>query len=138
MISLTPISTVFTEAILFGARGIGRRRGADTSETLAYMLVAAVVITVVCLALYGASKVRHKMRFNSHPSLFRDLCHAHSLDRGACQLLKQVAAHHKLPHPAQLFTEPQWLDPEGLKGPLRRHAVEAASLRNRLFAENRK
>ncbi len=106
----------------------------DTTEALIWLAVAVGIITVVCLVIRVATVMQRRRRYNSHASLFSGLCRTHGLDRAARGLLKQVARQHKLAHPARLFTEPKWLNPSELQGPLRRRAPEVAVLRNRLFA----
>lgn len=120
--------------VLFAARGARRRRGgADTGEVLLYLAIAAVVIGVICGTLYAVSRYRLRQRFNSHSSLFTGLCQRHELDRGAQSLLKQIAGHHNLKHPARVFIEPKLFDPNGLGGSLRSQGLQVAALRNQLF-----
>ena len=116
----------------FGA--VGRRRSTvDTGQMFVWLLVAGGVIGAVCLGIYVASRAAHRRRHNSHASLFGGLCQTHQLNHGARNLLKKVAHQHGLSQPARVFTEPEWLDPAGLRGSLRSHAEEVAALRNRLF-----
>ena len=139
MTSLNRIASPMSAQLLFGARNLGaagrRRAGSvDTGQALTYLLIAAVVIAVVCAVLYVSNRIVQRRRFNCHGSLFKGLCKVHGLNHGARALLKQAAGQHKLAYASQVFTDPQWLDPASLRGPLRRHAAEVASLRKQLFA----
>jgi len=113
----------------------GRRARVSTGEIFLYLLLAAGAIVAVCLAIHFASRVLHHRRQYSHAGLFGGLCKLHGLDRRAKTLLKGLAAAHRLSYPARLFTEPRWLDPTQLPGPMRGRANEVAALRNRLFVE---
>jgi len=123
---------------LLGAGNLGaasrRASRSNAGEAIVWLAVVGGMIAVVCLAIRFASRLQRRRRYNSHGSLFQGLCRTHSLDHRARGLLKQLARHHKLAHPARLFTEPKWLDPASLEGTLRRRAAEVAILRNRLFA----
>ncbi|HUT10984.1 MAG TPA: hypothetical protein VMY42_10845 [Thermoguttaceae bacterium] len=135
--------TLFTHPliadVLLAARKYGwsgrRASRASIGEVFLYLLLAAGVIAAVCLALHFGSRVLHRRRQYSHAGLFDGLCKLHGLDRRARTLLKSLAGARKLPHPARLFTEPGWLDPTQLPGPLRGRTNEVAALRNRLFID---
>lgn len=114
------------------AAGNYGRRG--SGEMVAYLAVAVVAIAVVCLAAYLASRVAHRRRFNSHGTLFTGLCKVHALDRSARRLLIEVARYRRLSQRSRLFTDPRWLDPATLRGPIRRKAADVDVLRRRLFA----
>lgn len=119
-------------AALLAAGNYGRRGG--SSEMFVYLGVAVVAIAVVCVGAYVASRLAHQRRFNNHGTLFSGLCARHALDRNAKKLLLEVAAHRRLSQRARLFTDPRWLDPATLRGPLRRKAAEVDALRRRLFS----
>jgi len=102
------------------------------SMSTVWILAAAGIVPVGVL-LYLLNRLVHRWRHNSHPALFSGLCRLHGLDLGARQLLKQVVQYHRLAQPARLFTEPQWLDPARLRGPLQARAAELTALRERLF-----
>ena len=102
------------------------------SMSTVWILAAAGIVPVGAL-LYLLHRLFHRWRYNSHPALFCGLCRLHGLDRGARRLLKQVVEHYRLAQPARLFTEPQWLDPARLRGPLQARAAELTALRERLF-----
>ena len=116
--------------VLLAARS---RRGADTGEVLLYLAIAAVAIGGVCGVLYAVNRHRHAQRFNSHPSLFNGLCDRHELDRPARALLKQIAGHHQLKYPAQVFIDPKLFDEKRLGGSLSGQGLQIAALRNQLF-----
>lgn len=103
------------------------------AQMLGWLVVAAGGIAGVCLAAHLACRWLHRHRFDSHGSLFSELCRLHDVDRTGRKLLRRVARHHKLRHPARLFTEPKWLDPGGVSGSLQRRRGELKALRKRLF-----
>ncbi len=133
-------SALFAQPVLFGVRNLwaaGRHRGgADAGQAIAYLMIAAVVIAGVCLAIYFGSRILNRRRHYSHGALFSGLCQIHGLDRTARGLLRQLARSRQIPHPAQVFTEPKWLDPGGLPAAMRPQARKVAALRNRLFGES--
>ena len=137
MTGLTTAAMPVAGPILFGARNLGAasryRSTVDSGQVILYLAIAAAVIAVVCLGVYFGTRVAHRRRHNSHGSLLHSLCRVHGLDRGTRRLLKQVARHHKLAHPARVFTEPQWLDPARLRGAMRRQASRVAAVHDRLF-----
>lgn len=139
MTSPTPATILLAGQILFGARRLGAARGRTQhvafDEMLVYLMIAAGVIAAVCLTFYLVSRLVQRRRYYSHGSLFNGLCRTHGLDHGARALLKRVASHHKLRQPARLFTEPNWLDPAGLRGALRQRSAGVLAVRNRLFAQ---
>ena len=118
-------------AALLAAESYGR---SGSGEMIAYLGVAVVAIAVVCLVAYLASRVVHQRRFNNHGTLFSGLCRMHALDRSARKLLVEVAQHRRLSQRARLFTDPRWLDPATLRGPIRRKAADVDALRRRLFS----
>ncbi len=118
-------------ASLLAARSYGR---SGSGEMIAYLGVAVVAIAVVCVGAYLASRVVHQRRFNNHGTLFSGLCKMHALDRSARNLLVEVAQHRRLSQRARLFTDPRWLDPATLRGPIRRKAADIDALRRRLFS----
>jgi len=115
--------------VVFAARS----RGADTGEVLLYLGIAVVVIGGVCGVLYAFNRHRQAQRFKSHSSLFTSLCQRHELDRAARTLLKQIASHHNVKYPAQVFIEPKLFEPNNLNASLRSQGLQIASLRNQLF-----
>ncbi len=117
--------------VLLAAGKYGRRGGGDM---FVYLGIAVVVIAVVCLGAYLASRVVHQRRFNNHGTLFSGLCAVHALDRNARNLLVEVAGHRRLSQRARLFTDPRWLDPATLRGAIRRKASDVDALRRRLFS----
>jgi len=102
------------------------------SELLLSTLAIVLGLALIGGLLHLANRVVHRWR-NSHPGLFYDLCRLHGLNAGSRRLLRHVAQHHRLAQPARLFTEPQWLDPARLGGPLRLRSAEVSALRSRLF-----
>jgi hypothetical protein len=127
MISAVPNMTLPAEQVLFAVRG------ARTNQQMLVVVVsAAVVIALICLAVYAITYLVNRWQYNSPTSLFRGLCRLHGLNRNARQLLRRVARYHRLAHPARVFTEPGLLDSARLSPSSR--AFQAA-LGERLFAE---
>ena len=118
-------------AVLLAAGNYGRRGG---GEIVTYLTIAVVAIAAVCVGAYLASWMVHQRRFNHHGSLFSGLCRTHALDRSARKLLIEVARHWRLSQRSRLFTDPRWLDPAKLRGPIRRKAADIEALRGRLFS----
>jgi hypothetical protein len=114
------------------------RSSAAGSQTggpmLVWLGIALGAITALCAGLYFAHRGWHRHRHHSHAALFTSLCQAHGLGRDSRRLLAQVRRHYRLAQPARLFTEPQWLDPSNLGGPLQARAEELSALRTRLFS----
>jgi len=139
MTSCTLFAQLSIADMLLAARkyGFGGRPSSrvSTGEIFLYLLLAAGVIAAVCLALHFGSRTLHRRRQYSHAGLFGGLCKLHGLDRRGRTLLRNLAKAHRLSYPARLFTEPAWLDPAQLPGPLRGRANEVAILRNRLFID---
>lgn len=114
-----------------------RRSAAESKaggEVVVWLVVALVAITGVCGGLCLAHRWWERHRHQSHAALFKGLCDAQGLDAPARRLLAQVGRHHRLAQLARLFTEPQWLDPASLGGPLEARAAELSALRTRLFS----
>jgi len=134
-------STLFAQSVLLGAGNLGaagRRHhydGVDLGPLVAWLLIAAVTIAGVCGTIHVAGRILRHWRYNSPGSLFFGLCRVHRLKFGSRRLLKQIARLNRLSDPGRLFTEPGWLDPTRLRGPLRTRAAETDALRRRLFAE---
>lgn len=99
---------------------------------IALGLGGAVVGVILLVVLVRVAKQLAHHWHNSHPGLFCSLCRLHRLDRNSRRLLKQVAQCYRLPQPARIFIEPQWLDPARLTA-LRGRSAEIVALRNRLF-----
>ncbi|MBN2474302.1 MAG: hypothetical protein JXB62_06825 [Pirellulales bacterium] len=136
MMTLQPTIAVLMPQILLGARRLGdasrpRVGGADTGEIIFYLVIAAVVIATVCVALFVASRVHHGRLRHSQGMLFSALCRIHHLSRRERALLRQLAARSQLAYPAQVFTEPKWLDTNRLRG----QEAELAKLRQQLFGD---
>ncbi len=97
-------------------------------------LGAIIAVAVVSgMAYWHAARLRRKRRQYSHDYLFADLCALHRLNRPSRNLLKQLARYHNLGHPARMFLEPVWLDPQRLPQALHARAEEIVKLRAELF-----
>jgi len=130
----TLATAIFVGKIILVA-GSRRLRRSSFAQVVVWLVIAAGLITGVCLAIYGARLLAHRRRYNSHSSLFNALCRVHGLDRHARGLLKQVVRHHNLAQPARLFTEPEWLDLAKL-GRFTGQKDKLRELGKRLFSES--
>ena len=123
-------------SLLWASRNLGAAaRGSsdmDTGAMVVWLMIAAGGIAAVCLGLYVLSRTLQKRRRYSHPALFVGLCRVHGLRRGARAVLAQLARSHGLNHPARLFLEPEWFDPDRLPAGLRSRSNEVAVLREKL------
>lgn len=96
----------------------------------------AILLAVVALAWIlsrFASRQDLHVRSNSPRALFRELCAAHQLERQDRGLLKRLARHHQLAHPAMLFLEAARFEPTALSARLASQASRLEKLRERLF-----
>lgn len=100
---------------------------------IGWMLALGVLAVIAGLAYWHAARMRRKRRQYSHDYLFADLCALHQLNRPARNLLAQLARYHNLAHPARMFLEPVWLDPQRLPPLLHSRAEEVVRLRAELF-----
>ncbi len=118
-----------------GNRFNPRRVRLDSHDLLIWLAIAAGVALAIFVLSTLLSRQERIRRYSSPRGLFRALCRAHELARGERRLLKRLARHHQLSHPARLFLEIERFDP-GVLGPeLQAHAEQFAALRDRLFAE---
>ncbi len=124
------MNTVLSPPMLLLAR---RRSQINTGQLAVYMGITVGLIVAVCVISYFGTRLRHNWRYKSPLALFLGLCQAHKLDVGSKKLLRQVAQHHKLTHPARVFTEPQWIDKASLAGTMRSQSMKLGILRERLF-----
>ncbi|MFH1923287.1 MAG: hypothetical protein ABIP48_25780 [Planctomycetota bacterium] len=131
--SLTfPIGPALSSVVLLAERSAQAQR-ADTGQMLAWLLVAAVVIGVVCVVVVIVNRMFRRWRLNSHPSLFCGLSKVHGLDSATRRLLKRVVRFHRLAQPGRVFVEPQWLDPTNLDASFQGQAAELAEIRKEVF-----
>ena len=108
---------------------------ANTQQMLTFLLGAVTAISAVCAAMMGISHLLRKRRAYSHTGLFAGLCNHHGLDRANRQLLKRIARHLRLKHPARLFLEPQLFDPAKLASIAGGNPKRIVALQMRLFAK---
>jgi hypothetical protein len=96
--------------------------------------IAAVVAAVATAIVVQVRKHNDMTLACDDPQrLFRELCLAHQLDRGAVRLLGQLAAALRLEQPAQIFLTPAAFEPARLPASLKAHSAELRQLRARLF-----
>ena len=111
-----------------------RRGGGGMSTTTAMLLLAALAVVLVAVVWISKSiDARQRKGYCSPRALFRELCHAHGLDRAGRSLLRKVARYHQLDHPASIFVEPTLFDPKDVGPGLAAKGGELESLRDRLF-----
>ncbi len=113
----------------------GRGRGMDSGQIIMWLVVAVVGMAIVCGGVYAGTRASQRWKTDSHLALVYGLSRVHGLDRRARGLVRQVAKVHHLSSPARVFTEPNWLAPDSLKGPLQSRSTEIAALRSRIFSE---
>ncbi len=130
LINTALINTVFSPSMLLLAR---RRSQIDGGKLAFYLAITVGLILAVCAASYFGTRMRNNWRYKSPLALFLGLCQAHKLDVGSKKLLRQIAQQHKLDQPAQVFTDPQWIDKACVSGALRSQSMKLGILRERLF-----
>lgn len=109
--------------------------GFDWSNVfLVVAILAAIVFGIWIAARYSAEREGKTYR---HPGrLFRELCHAHQLDRPRRKLLKRLAAAHRLPLAAQLFLDPRRFDVSQLDASWASQRSELEALRDQIFGQD--
>jgi len=137
MITLASIPLLATRNTeLFRSMGSGFRQKQENFNPAEFVFWMLVVVGGFC-ALGLLSRLlnrRGKRRlYNSPRALFRALCRRHELDASSRRLLRNLAAHHRLSMPAQIFLLPDCFLPEGLSPALQAHAAQLAVLRQQLF-----
>ena len=129
------MNIAFTDAALPSiAVSVFARVQPDIEQVPAGWLAALGALAVVSgLGYWRVARLRRKRRKYSHDYLFADLCALHRLNRPTRNLLKQLARCYNLAHPARVFLEPVWLDPQRLPPLLHGRAKEIVKLRAELF-----
>jgi hypothetical protein len=99
------------------------------------LLSGGFVLVVAAVLVWNRLTRRPQRTFKcNRPSrLFRDLCRAHRLDRGARHLLKSLAVARGLENPDLLFVKPECFDPAYLPPHLASSAAELRNLFQQLF-----
>jgi hypothetical protein len=125
------LAQVTREAFGRGFRGATSQR--HWSDFIPY--IVALVVIGVGASIYSYLKRRNDMteRCDDPQKLFRELCHAHQLDRPSRRLLLQLAAALNLAQPAQVFLMPAAFESVRLPATLRGRVDEFKQLRQRLF-----
>jgi hypothetical protein len=129
---------------LLGAAGertgqLGRPFQSERSEPdlgelliMAGALASAVVVIIAFRFLARWVLARRERNYHSPRRLLQELCRTHDLSQSDCQLVREIAAWHELPHPGVLFIDRRrWQSPQ-MHAELGRSA-EIASLADRLF-----
>ena len=135
-----PSKVSISSSIPIAAKNLGAASrhvydGVELGPMIAWLLIAIVLIAGVCGTIQLFGRMLRHWRYNSGRSLFLGLCRVHGLESRSRRLLRQVSQLHQISYPARLFTEPNWLDPARLSGPLRRRGREIELLRRRIFAD---
>jgi hypothetical protein len=104
-----------------------------TNVVLVVAIILAIVFALWLLLNYIAE--REGRSYHSPRKLFRELCHAHGLDRGSRQLLKRLASAHRLTHPSQLFLDPERFDVLQLDTTWVAERSTLESLRDQIFGQ---
>lgn len=118
--------------------GVGDRfsvGGSDVPTSHIVGLVMALIAVGVVLWLVARAGAKREGRgYRSPRRLFRELCRLHDINWHNRRLLRRLARFHKLPHPAQVFLEPAFLDPAKLGTAFRTHRQRLVTLQRQLFA----
>ncbi len=113
----------------------GSRARIDANDLVVGLLILAAAAGGVFLLTRLLSRQDRQRRHNNPRGLFRNLCGAHGLDRPSRRLLGQLARWQKLPHPAQLFLEPDRFRAEALSPKLRQQLPALEKIRDQIFAQ---
>jgi hypothetical protein len=113
-------------------------QGRQTRLTSGYLVTGLLLWLGVLVGVWVLAKVidRWEGRRPSDNSLvlFLWLCKAHRLRWSEWWLLWRVARDQRLQEPAQLFLEPERLDPAGMSPVLRLRSAQLEAIARRLFA----
>jgi hypothetical protein len=136
-------TAIFNSGVLLAdfevVRNMGHRfqgKNAQLHMDDLFMLLAIVVAVIVAgWLLSRVARRERKRRTNSPKTLFQELCQAHQLDRQSRNLLKRLAKHQALVHPASLFIDPRRFAPGQLPELPPAQLRRLEKLRVQLFAE---
>lgn len=113
-------------------------QGRETRVEPGYLLTGLAIVTAILLAVWLLSRLLERFDgrrpVDSPTMLFLALCRAHRLRWSEGWLLFRVTREQQLRDPAQLFLEPERLDPANLPAALQPRSEELQRLRRRLFA----
>ena len=120
---------------------LGRNfRAAERDFQWANVVLLIAIIAAVGFAIWLAVRFAsegEKRGYRSPRRMFRELCHAHQLDRTSRRLLKRLGAAHRLA-PMRLFLEPERFDPSQLGGSWAGQRPQLELLRDRIFGRRLK
>ncbi len=118
------------------ALDFGRKfRAADENFQWANVALFIAIATAMGFGLWLALRLateREKRGYRSPRQLFRELCHAHQLDRSSRALLKRLATAHNL-MPSRLFLDPERFDATQLGGSWTNQRPQLEQLRDTIF-----
>jgi hypothetical protein len=125
---MTLAFTLVAQADFFG----GNSQKA-AGNLLWYLVGALVALTIATMWIGLRWTIRQRAK-NSSGGVFQELCAAHGLNRREQGLLRRLACHYRLTHPAALFVDPSLWESEGLDGAWKKQGQALRGLKERLFA----
>ena len=114
--------------------GLHRSRGrTDINDLIPYAIV--LLLAGIAVAVVIAIKKRNDFSkpCNDSHKLFRELSHAHSLNRSSQNLLLQLASTFQLDQPAEIFLQPALFETDQLPQHLVAEQAKLQELRQKLF-----
>jgi len=127
------LQLAFSHPLLLGQTGTLRGPQTEVGPMLLWLGLAGLAIGALSTTAYYLHRAALQRRLNSHPGLFDALCTLHGLDRGQKTLLRQLVRTRNPVYPAQVFTEPQWLESERLPAGLRAKKADLDKMHKMLF-----
>ncbi len=135
MMSL-PLHGLFAQVSKWERLGDGLHRNRGQIDWIDF-LPLAIVVAVVVIAFTALAKLRQRNDMTTpcydSNKLFREVCLAHSLDRGSRKLLWRLAQAAQLAQPAEVFLRPSLFQPGRIPSELTNSAGDLEALRTRLF-----
>ena len=118
-----------------GHRFHGKEAQLGMDDLFIGLAILLAVITLAWILSRFARRQDIHVRSNSPRALFRELCAAHNLERQDRGLLKRLAKHHQLAHPAMLFLEAARFEPAAIPAGMASQTARVEKLRERLFVD---
>lgn len=106
----------------------------DDSTVTLCIVGAVVLIVVVAVGAFIGNRFAKKWRFESHQSLFSNLCKVHGLNRKERKMLKLVGQGLKVPHLSLLIADPKWIDRAIVNKSFASNLTALKKLRSRFFS----
>ena len=114
--------------------GIHRSRNRmDLEELIPFGIAILLVALIAAFIVFYKKRNDFSQACNDPQKLFRELSHAHQLDRGNQVLLQNLANAFQLDQPAEIFLQPGLFEVDQLPEHLRAEEAQYTELRNQLF-----